>query len=322
MDVLIHRDNSDSLEHHGILGMHWGIRRFQNPDGSLTPAGERRYRSGSDVNDKGETRDNVRARLNKDGKKYEKMSKTYYEKSELKRLDDDFRNNKSVGGTFKRAAYSLEYDENKKENQWDYDVDRGARKYIDDMKKYGKYDESKDTNLKKSNTYENKSISAYKDARRLGQNYQRNKAITGAILGGLSGAAIGMFMGPNRNKSVEANLTDTLIAGLSGAAIGAISGKKYGKHQQERTEEKYGFKHKDHISADSGSVVAKTNLAYINSKAKSDKIVRSMQNTIDKNSNFLNAYSQTGVLAVAKDGTVYAIDAEGNQYEPAKSKRK
>lgn len=30
------------LEHHGIKGQKWGIRRFQNPDGSLTPAGEKR----------------------------------------------------------------------------------------------------------------------------------------------------------------------------------------------------------------------------------------------------------------------------------------
>lgn len=31
------------LKHHGILGMKWGIRRYQNEDGSLTEAGKRRY---------------------------------------------------------------------------------------------------------------------------------------------------------------------------------------------------------------------------------------------------------------------------------------
>lgn len=33
----------DFLEHHGILGQKWGIRRYQNKDGTLTPEGRRRY---------------------------------------------------------------------------------------------------------------------------------------------------------------------------------------------------------------------------------------------------------------------------------------
>lgn len=31
------------IEHHGILNMKWGRRRFQNPDGTLTPEGKIRY---------------------------------------------------------------------------------------------------------------------------------------------------------------------------------------------------------------------------------------------------------------------------------------
>lgn len=37
------------LAHHGIKGQRWGVRRYQNEDGSLTPAGRKKY----DINEDG-----------------------------------------------------------------------------------------------------------------------------------------------------------------------------------------------------------------------------------------------------------------------------
>lgn len=34
---------NNELRHYGVLGMKWGVRRFQNKDGSLTPAGKKKY---------------------------------------------------------------------------------------------------------------------------------------------------------------------------------------------------------------------------------------------------------------------------------------
>lgn len=50
IDINIYEN--DELKHFGILGMHWGIRRFQNPDGTLTPEGRERYLKNDSVTGK------------------------------------------------------------------------------------------------------------------------------------------------------------------------------------------------------------------------------------------------------------------------------
>lgn len=44
----------NELQHFGIKGMKWGVRRYQNKDGSLTPAGKKRYDESDEEREKKE----------------------------------------------------------------------------------------------------------------------------------------------------------------------------------------------------------------------------------------------------------------------------
>lgn len=45
--MLQYNDGGTELYHHGIKGMRWGVRRYQNEDGTLTKAGKARYADGA-----------------------------------------------------------------------------------------------------------------------------------------------------------------------------------------------------------------------------------------------------------------------------------
>jgi hypothetical protein len=68
---------TDELYHHGIKGQRWGIRRYQNPDGTLTEAGEKRYLSQVA---KAKSARSLRGNLSRLSAKVYETNQKYYEK--------------------------------------------------------------------------------------------------------------------------------------------------------------------------------------------------------------------------------------------------
>jgi len=115
---------SEYLEHHGILGQRWGVRRFQNPDGSLTKAGQKRY--GTESN---RTAKQTQNRLN------DVQKAIAYNKRDL-------RNKEETISTFKNKKGSNDFQKSvlKDRDAIKKRISDGDKEIADILKKSGRYE--------------------------------------------------------------------------------------------------------------------------------------------------------------------------------------
>lgn len=126
------------LAHHGVKGMKWGVRRYQNPDGSLTAAGRRRMekedrKAVKQLRKNSQVYDAVSERSGKAVEKSKKKWEKAYTKAVKKGKDTD---TKKINKLEKQYAFDAAFDKTVKTKQADFR--KAANKITNEyLSKYG-----------------------------------------------------------------------------------------------------------------------------------------------------------------------------------------
>ena len=212
--------NNDYLAHHGILGQKWGVRRYQNPDGSLTPEGKKRYYKSVGKLDSWQSIN--RMRESEEVRKFDENSSSYNKLREYQRLEheaetkawnayDDalYEEQKRLkNGPYKSEVSSPEYSSDYEYRELiDMEIENEASKYADKAYKETFQKVLKDNGTDKDSLYE-----AHKQAY---QEYKKEvEKLVDDLFGSQSAIKIKNVNGDSTTLGEEAVRTMMLSGGL------------------------------------------------------------------------------------------------------------